>query len=76
MLSKIGNRPMSAYATVKFKNTVGQKTFKFPEMEVKVLWEGRIILFTHNGSGTRTASNRSMATREKQEDNRATPLKS
>lgn len=65
---------MSKHATVKFKNTVGQKIFKFPEVGVRVLWEGRMILFTHNGSGTRTASNLSMAILEKQEDTRATPL--
>lgn len=52
---------MSTHATVKFKNTVGQKSFKFPEVEVKVLWEGKIIWFTHSRSGTRIVSDLSMA---------------
>lgn len=55
---------MSTHATVKFKNPMGYKTFRFPAVGARVLKEGRMIQFTHNGSGTAMASDLSMATLE------------
>lgn len=43
VLSKIGNRYMFTHAIMKFKNPVGQRTFRFPEVGVRVHKEDRMI---------------------------------